>query len=85
LADGALAGLIAGDAGLIEEGAAVLIVFEVAFVFEDADGGVREGRIGGQGVEDVLDPAGSAVPEDVHKPEFGFGEGGGFFAGHRNS
>ena len=84
-----MAGLIAGDAGLIEEGAAVLIVFEVAFVFEDAeggeDGGVGEGRIGGQGVEDVLDPAGSAVPEDVHKPEFGFGESGGFFAGHRNS
>ena len=84
-----MAGLIAGYAGFVEEGSAVLIVFEVAFVFEDAeggeDGGVGEGWDGGEGVEDVFDGGGTAVPEDVHEPEFGFGEGGGFFAGHGNS
>ena len=80
LANGALAGLVAGNAGLIEEGASVLFVLEIAFVFEDAedreDGGVGGGRVGRKGIENVFDGGGTTVPEDVHEPELGFGEGG---------
>jgi hypothetical protein len=87
LAEGTLAGFLAGHGGGIDEGAPVFLVLEVAFVFEDAEGGedgvVGERGIVGEGFEDVADGGGTARPEDIHEAHFRFGEDWGFFSRHR--
>ena len=65
----------AGGARLTEP--ALLAVVDVAFLFEDTDGG-QDGVVGqcftvGHGRNQVVHCRFAAAPEDLHEPEFGFG------------
>src|SRR5580704_3590474 len=72
-------GLFAFDQCSVNVCTAVLYVADVALLFEDADGGqhrvVGQGRLAGKRFEHLLNGRWPLLPQYVHKPEFGFGQG----------
>ncbi len=78
--------LLLGDAGAVNEGAALLPVLHVAFLLEDTDSG--EDRVIGQrfalrhGGNQIGDGGFAAAPEDLHEPELSFGQRIGFLWWH---
>ena len=77
VADFGAAGFLLGDAGAVEEGSAFLAVADVALLLEDADGG-EDGVVGqrcafGHRGDEIADGGFSALPQELHEPELGFG------------
>ncbi len=76
--DGADSDILAGVGGLVDEGAALRLVREVALFFEaaqnGADGGVLHGAGGGQGFAAGFGGGGAAGPEVVHDGLFDFAQ-----------
>src|SRR5208283_4042661 len=79
--------LLLGDRRPVNECAALLPVLDVALLLEDSDGGENRviGKIltVGQCGYKVGHCRLAAPPEDLHQPQFGFGERVGFLRRHR--